>query len=91
MPFALGQAGQVRRMRQMGTAKRPWWQVTRTVRQAYVLAGISLVGGGAGLIGFIADGPAIKWLALALAVWFILQAVAFLASGIMLHRHRQWS
>jgi hypothetical protein len=78
VPFASGSGGQ---RVVVPTVRRPWWQVTRSVRQAYLLGGLYLLLGAFQLATFPGSSPLIKWLHLGTGLLFILLAILCLTSG----------
>ena len=71
------------------TVLRPWWQVTRSVRQAYLLGGLFLLLGALQLSLFTGSSPLIRWLHLGTGLLFILLAALCLTSGVLLQRRRR--
>jgi hypothetical protein len=65
---------------------RPWWQVTRTARQAYALGSLYLLLGIGQLALLPGDGLIGNWSHLATCLCLVLLAVATLTSGVMLRR-----
>ena len=66
-------------------AKRPWWQVTRTPRSGFVLAGLWCV---MAVLRWVTRGPDDGTFSIVLAVLFSAIAAWILASSVALHRRR---
>lgn len=74
----------------MHNTGRPWWQITRTVRQSYVFGGIwLLLGIGQLTTGLAPGGGSGSWWRVAVGVVLILLGVTYLTAGVMLRRYQR--
>lgn len=66
-------------------AGKPWWQLTKTVRQGFVMSGLSA---GAGLLMLVAGftEPSLVWIP---GVYCLLLSALYLASAVAIRRRER--